>query len=137
MPNSGHMSESESRSNKDLVVYEYDCIADGGAGAAFSYTSVGEVLGYLYLVKVIPGPTTFPATAFGLTLVDSDGIDVVGGALATLSLTLPAQYVPKIDQVYGSRRCDSALQIVLAGNTAAGAKFSLKLYVKPPENLFQ
>jgi hypothetical protein len=136
MPNSGTMVETIVRSNKDLELFEYECTANGGGGAAFDYTSAAVVMGYLYLVKVIPG-TPGLATLFGLTLLDGDGIDVMGGALSTLSLTAKAQYVPKIDTVYGVRRCDSVLNIVLSGNTQAGAKFKLKLYVKLPENLFQ
>jgi hypothetical protein len=119
------------------MVYELDCIADGGAGAALSFTTNAIFRGYLYMVKVIPAAATYPATAFTLVLNDSDGIDVMGGVLSTMSLTLPAQFIPKVGSGYGPRRLDSDLQVVLSGNTQAGALFTLKLYVKPPENLFQ
>jgi hypothetical protein len=135
MPNTGTMVEDESRPCKDLTLYEYICTADGGA---FAYTTIGSVLGYLYMVLVIPDVTTPPSDGFTMTILDDNGIDVMGGAFSGgISSTIPSQWVPSIGPVYGIRRCNGVLRFVIAANVVSGGIFELQLFVKPPENLFQ
>jgi hypothetical protein len=133
MPNTGTLVQSVNNANKDLHIYSFECTA---ATSAFSYTTM-NVMGYVYMIVIVPDGTTHPLTAFNLVLLDGDGVDIAGGVLTSMSLTAPAQYVPMIGSVYGARRCEDPLIITLSGNSQASAMFLVKLYVKPPENLFQ
>ena len=98
-------------------------------GAAFTTaTTRWAVDGYVFMVIVNPG-TTAPTGAYDVTLLDSDGMDVMGGQLADLSATVTAQFVPAIGSVYGTRFVRGPLTMTLSGNSVNSANGEIIIYI--------
>jgi hypothetical protein len=133
MPDTGTIVSSVTRKQKDLLVFEFDCVC---SGTDLSVTTP-KVEGDVAQIIIIPGSPT-PTASFGLTIKDEDLVDIAGGALTAIPVSAPSQYFPKWGgNTYGPRRCDSTLVIAISANSQSGAKVNIKLYVTPPKNLFQ
>jgi hypothetical protein len=101
-------------------------------GTVTSTQSADKLYGYIALVVVDPG-TPAPQALYDVTLTDSTGIDVMGGALADLSATAGLQTMPIIGPsgttAYAGRFIDSKLTFNLSNNNVSGAKGTVYIYL--------
>ena len=111
--------------NVDIWVLDWTAHTDGSFTNA---TTRWAVDGYVFMVIVNPGATA-PQAAYDITLLDSDGMDIMGGQLADLSATATAQFVPKIGTVYGTRFVRGPLTLTLSGNNVNGAVGEIIIYI--------
>lgn len=109
----------------DIWVLDWTAHTDGSFTNA---TTRWAVDGYVFMVIVNPGATA-PTGSYDVTLLDSDGMDIMGGELANLSATVTAQFVPKIDSVYGTRFVRGPLTMTLSGNSVNGAVGEIIIYI--------
>ena len=91
---------------------------------AFNTAVMNKIEGsYLFLIKTIPG-TTAPTANYDITLVDSDGLDVLQGAGNNRSATVIETAVPKQDtgqSIYGPVYVPLPLTFKLANNSVHSA----------------
>ena len=102
-------------------VYElsWTAAADGSLTSVATQESID---GYAYMVVTDPG-TPAPQANYDITLTDSHGLDIMGGALADRSATLTQQAFPALlTGVYGSRRVNGRLTLNITNNNVNGAK---------------
>lgn len=111
--------------NVDIWVLDWTAHTDGSFTTA---TTRWAVDGYVFMVIVNPGATA-PTAAYDVTLLDSDGMDIMGGELTDLSATVTAQFVPKINSVYGTRFVRGPLSMTLSGNSVNGAIGEIIIYI--------
>lgn len=71
---------------QDVTVYTYRLTADASDGS-WPATASDPIDGWIIRVETNPGATA-PTALYDLTLVDTDGLDVMGGVLANRSATL-------------------------------------------------
>jgi len=109
----------------DIWVLDWTAHTDGSFTNA---TTRWAVDGYVFMVIVNPGSTA-PQANYDVTLLDSDGMDIMGGELANLSATVTAQFVPKINTVYGTRFVRGPLTMTLSGNNVNGAVGEIIIYI--------
>lgn len=106
------------------------CTADG-ALATWPSTTVkfrgGNIDGYIYMVVTDPG-TTAPDPDYDIVLNDANGIDIMGGELLNRSATATEHAIPKIDSIYGSRRVNGTLTLVISNNTVVSAQVVIKIF---------
>lgn len=82
----------------------------------------------LCFVIVNPGDTA-PQTLYDITLVDQDGIDMLGGALADLSATVSGQFIPKLNaSIWGCRPFNGTATFTLTGNNVNSANGVVRFY---------
>ena len=97
-------------------------------GSYTNYTTQWNVDGYVFMVVTDPGATA-PQALYDITLLDSDGIDVMGGELANLSATATEQAVPKIGAVYGTRFVRGPLTLTISNNNVNTALGEVIIYI--------
>jgi len=98
-------------------------------GAVSGIDSDREINGYVVLVATIPGAdAAAPDDQYDLTILDGDGLDILGGEGANRSNTNKEQIVPKVGGAYGPRYVKGKVQITVAsaGNSNSG---TVVLYV--------
>ena len=80
----------------NVLVMEWTTDSSGDLTA----TETGYAIeGYLMLVETDPSGTAVP-TSYAVTLTDSNGVDVMGGALAGRSTTATEMSMPKLNGNY-------------------------------------
>ena len=97
-------------------------------GAFTTATTRWAVDGYVFMVIINPGATA-PDAGYDITLLDSDGMDIMGGQLTDLSTSVTAQFIPKIGSVYGTRFVRGPLTVTIGDNTANGAIGEIIIYI--------
>jgi len=98
-------------------------------GAVSGIDSDQEINGYVVLATTIPGTgDAAPDDQYDLTILDGDGLDILGGEGANRSATNKEQVAPKIGGAYGPRYVKGTVQITVAsaGNSNSG---TVVLYV--------
>jgi len=70
---------------QDVVIYTYTMTADSADGS-FPATASRPIDGWIIRVETNPGATA-PTALWGLTLLDQDGLDVMGGVIAAGATT--------------------------------------------------
>jgi hypothetical protein len=83
-----------------VTVYTYTLTGDAANGSFLPATATYDLNGWIISVKTMPG-TPAPTALWDLTLVDADGIDVMAGALADRSATVPQKVVSPQQYVRG------------------------------------
>lgn len=97
-------------------------------GSLTSVTTEESIDGYVYMVVTDPG-TTAPQALYDLTLTDSYGLDIMGGALLDRSATVTEQAFPVLlTGVYGSRRVNGRLTLNLTNNNVNAATGIVYIY---------
>ena len=109
----------------------FTCTANTTTGV-FPYDSLAstsfKVHGYVVLAKVIEG-TPAPTAGYDITILDDDGIDIMGGELVVAG-DPPAQALPELQtDVLGGRWVDGYLHIRFANNLVNGAVVTVKVTV--------
>lgn len=97
-------------------------------GTYTNYTTLWNVDGYVFMVVTDPGATA-PTANYDITLLDSDGVDVMGGELANRHTTSTEQAVPKIDAVYGTRFVKGPLTLTISNNSVNTALGEVIIYI--------
>jgi len=129
---------------RDLTVWRVDISWSGAnPSAAFPASILGGIGGglagggvggaYLFKVRTIPGTGgAQPSANYGVTLTDSDGMDLLQGAGTGLSNTTAQDTVPQQDSsqaLYGPVWIDpSAAPTFNCSNTASGATGTARFY---------
>lgn len=137
----GTLAQTVSQSrNGNLKIWTVNLAWTAGGSGAFTSTalSTADVMSkvgglYLFRMKTIPGTSgAAPTDNYDITLLDSDGLDILGGAGANRSTNAIQRAVPRQDDVvelYGPVYADPAgLTLAIAGNSNASATGTVKLY---------
>ena len=91
------------------------------AATAISTAYVNNLKGW-YLYKVITNPGAVNPNAWGFTFLDSDGIDVLGGAGASRHATNSEMFAPLLTSgVYYAQPLLGTWTLTITGNTTASA----------------
>lgn len=93
-------------------------------GSFTSTASTWNVDGYILLVVTDPGSPA-PTDNYGITLTDSDGIDVMGGALANRDTSTTEEAIPS----NGARFVSGKITIAISSNAVNGAKGIIYIYI--------
>jgi hypothetical protein len=123
---------------RDLILVELDGVWST-TPVTWTDTSIGSYEGYLYMATYIPDPQTPMDANAGITLLDVNSYDVLGGVLASISSqTAKIQVAPALQTTlaYGSRRVSGALTLHAQNNTTQSAAFKLFLYIHPAKKRF-
>ena len=84
---------------------------------------------YVYAVETDPGSVA-PTTLYDIVINDASGFDIAGGQLANRSATATERVIPKLDataSLYGGVLVDSALTLVITGQSVVSATGTVKL----------
>lgn len=106
---------------QDVVVYTYTLTADAADGS-FPATVSRPIDGWIIRVETNPGSTA-PTALWDLTLVDVDGLDVMGGVLANRSASATEHVLAPQPYVRGP------VTITPTGNSVNSAVIVLKITV--------
>jgi hypothetical protein len=88
-----------------------------------------RVQGYqIQTVEIVPG-TPAPTAAYAVTLVNGNGIDVLAGAAASLSASVPAAFSITAAPLNGT------LTLNISGQSVAGAQGAIFVYFAPPASV--
>lgn len=105
--------------------FTFTWVSDGSGGVSGDVTTIRLMVGEIVRVEIIPnGGATQPSDLYDLTLLDTHGVDILGGAGANLSNSA-ATMVVHPDIRIGS---DETFQLVIAnaGNAKGG---TVKIWV--------
>jgi hypothetical protein len=83
-----------------------------------------NINGIIYLIETDPG-TPAPTAAYDLTLLNDNGIDVMGGNLANRSATLTERASPLR---YQAQPVKGKLTLTLANNSEINAAFKVRIW---------
>jgi hypothetical protein len=106
------------------------CTADAAAATYPSTATTKNIYGYV--TKVVTNPDAVsPTDDYDITLSDSDGVDIMGGALANRDETNSEVAVPYFtDQaVYGASQVYGALTIAISNNAVISAVTVVTIYI--------
>jgi hypothetical protein len=117
--------------NYGYTTIVFTCTANTTTGV-FPYdtqaSTTFDISGYVALAKVIEG-TPAPTTGYDITILDDDGIDIMGGEL-TVAGDPPEQALPQLQEdILGGRWVNGKLHIRFANNLVNGAVVTVKLTV--------
>jgi hypothetical protein len=127
-----YVKYGKTRSGVDKVVATLACVGDSSDGTLpdtdLSAALTALIKGmYLNFIISFPGGTA-PTTAYDVTLVGkTTGIDVLGGAGADQSATLPLQAMPVISATAQKRLITEALTFKVANQAVHSATFTVQL----------
>jgi len=89
-----------------------------------------DIDGWVFMVLTNPGATA-PQAAYGLTLKDGEGIDIMGGTLAGRSATASEQAFPQLGtDAPGERYVPGTLTLGMADNNVNGALVGVTVFFK-------
>jgi hypothetical protein len=111
--------------NKQLNETTFTCTGDSSDGTFPSTASNSDIDGWILAVKTNPG--TAPTAAYDIVLNDSDGIDVMGGALADRSASVSEEAIPSKSGIV-----KGPITVVITNNSQASAVVVLKIYSYKP-----
>lgn len=104
-------------------------VASSTDGSVPATTTASNIDGYVIMVVTNPGAGP-PQASYDITLTDSDGVDIVGGVLASRSQTATEQVRPLIGGVaYGDRFVSGKLTFTLTGNNVNSAAGTVVIYI--------
>jgi len=116
------------RLNSVIEKLIFSFTSDDGTGAIASAITVGPVNGYITKVVTNPGSTA-PTDNYGITLSDSDGCDVLGGAGSNRDTVNSEHLTPLVGGAYIPCRVDSVLTFAATGNSVNDATGEVIVYV--------
>ena len=83
---------------------------------------------FLYMVVTNPGAVA-PTDNYDITIEDTDGIDIMGGALQNRDQTNTEQAMPFVGASYAPRPIGGTLTLKISGNSVNSATGTVKLYL--------
>ena len=121
------------RNGFKVLTFSWTGAADDGTvpSTATSAAITAEIAGcYIAEARTNPG-TTAPTALYDIVINDTDGIDLMGGALANRSATLSERAIPIMaDGVYGSTAVDGALTMVITNQAVHSATGTVKIFLE-------
>lgn len=102
--------------------------ADASGNVTSSNIASCNVNGHVLFVVTKPGSTA-PTDNYDLTIVDADGVDIMGGELANRDTVNSEQAMPKMGSSYGKRFVKGGLILTVSNNAVASASGDVKLYI--------
>ena len=109
-------------------------ITDDTNGTTVALTET-DVLGYwLCAMETNPGSTA-PTDDYDIVINTAGGVDILGGAGANRDTSTTETAYPTIDSTSGQKGCvpiNSALSLVLSGNSVNNATVAIKLFLTRP-----
>lgn len=79
-------------------------------------------------IATVPGSPA-PTGGYDLTIKDSNGVDLTGGALANRSASEPEQVTPIIGGAYGCNPFKGTLTLGASGNSVNSATFTVETWL--------
>ena len=132
-PGSAVQSLTSTRQGEIITVnFAFTASPDDGAMPAIATsTAISTVITglYLFAMETNPGNVTVP-NAWGVTITNAAGYDLMGGTGAARSTTLTQRVVPAVSTgIYGANLVDGILYLNITGNTTVSATGSVKLFL--------
>jgi hypothetical protein len=103
------------------------CTFDGSDGS-FTSVKIREMEGFLFTVITDPDGVTAPTDQYDITLTDSRGLDVMGGALANRSNTTTEMTYPILNSNYTSIPVKDQLTLNITNNSVNSAIVTIVIY---------
>jgi hypothetical protein len=106
---------------------------DGSFPATATNTAISEAINGYYLYKVIVKPgTTNPTAAWDFTIVDGDGLDILGGTGTDMSASAVAMIAPKLNSsTYFAQPIIGPVTLTITNNSVHSAGITIKaIFVK-------
>lgn len=125
----GTVTQTWKQYGRDVTVVTFTCTADSVDNSYPATATNREINGFVFLVITNPDDTTAPTDDYDITLVDADGVDIMGGELVDRDNTNSEQAVPLIDAVYGSRWVTGIFTVTPTGNSVASAVFVMQVFI--------
>lgn len=114
---------------RDVLILTVAWTAAGDGSKADITISAANLAGYCARMAAIDPGATAPADNYDMTISDSLGVDIFGGALADLDTSTSEQRTPLIGGAYGCRLVDgNGLTMAFANVTNADATGTIKVY---------
>lgn len=82
----------------------------------------------IYVLLVVTNPDGSPTADYDITLVDSSGVDIMGGELGDRHTSNSEQAMPYIGGGYGPRKVTGPLTITVANQSEAAATITIRIY---------
>jgi len=121
------------RNGFKVLTFSWTGAADDGTvpSTATSAAITAEIAGcHLVEVRTNPGSTA-PTAAYDIALNDTDGIDLMGGALNDRSATASERAAPKVATgVYGSAAIDGAITMVITNQAVHSATGTVRVFME-------
>jgi len=86
-----------------------------------------DIEGYVFLVTTNPGATG-PTDGTDIVLDDIEGIDIMGGQMTDVNGTSSEQFVPLINNVFGSRYVRRVITPKITNNAVNSAVIVISVY---------
>lgn len=110
-------------------IYKLTCTGDAGDGTIPATATTLAIRGFIMFVETNPGSTA-PTDNYDLTLVNSNGVDVMGGALADRDTSVSEQASPIVGAGLQDRYINETLTVTPTGNSVGSATFTVWIYVR-------
>ena len=110
-----------------ISIITLSCTADSSDGS-YPATNLTAIYGYIYQVVTDPGSTA-PTDDYDITLVDTDGCDIMGGTLANRDTSNSEQAMPLVGEAYGPRFINGVLTCNISNNSVNSATITIKIYI--------
>ncbi len=81
--------------NTGMRVFQVSYVSSSAGGGLFTVSTLKDLTGWIVIVETDPGATT-PTDDYDITLINSNGRDVMGGALANRDETNTEAVLPSI-----------------------------------------
>ena len=113
--------------NTGIMRAEFTCTADAAAATWPAITTQWQIVGLVFAAETNPGATA-PTDNYDITVVNSNGIDIFGGALANRDTSTSERTMPILNSLYGAVPSDGQLTINITNNAVNSAIVVLTLY---------
>ncbi len=114
--------------SKNVVSFTWTWVGDDGNGTVPATASLSNIDGFVFLVITNPG-TPAPTDDYNITLVDEDGVDVMGGKLLLRDTANSEQAIPKVGSGLGSRLVSGTLTLTITSNTDVDATGTVTVFI--------
>lgn len=122
--------------NANLQTVTFSWVGDASNGTVPSTATNAAITAaiagwYVYAIETDPGSVA-PTTLYDIVINDASGFDIAGGQLANRSATATERVIPKLDataSLYGGQLIDSALTLVITGQSVVSATGTVKLFL--------
>jgi hypothetical protein len=122
-------------SDSKLFYADYTLTANSSGAYSQTTHSTDIVNGFVYKVRTAPGAGAYsPTDSYDITLTDSSGLDIMGGALADRSATIVQWETPLASDntSFVEAPVQGPLFINIGNNSTPAATVTLRLYILRP-----
>lgn len=105
-------------------MYMIEVVVEADTSGVMSNTDTENIDGIVYMVETDPG-TTAPTANYDMTLLNNNGIDIMGGNLANRSATLTQRASPLN---YQAQPVKGPLTLTMSNNSVVNAMFTVRIW---------